>query len=190
MNTSPRKVGGLTFVELLVVITVAAILASIAFPDFVGLIKNNRSATEINDVLSSLTLARSEAVKRNTSVAVCSSADGAACLDSGEAWQNGWIVFEDPDGNGVVADPADVISVYGELPGDRSLTFTPEFVVYESSGMATAGGNSTFILCDDRGDSSARGLILSASGRPRVAVDSDESGVVEDVAGDDVTCGS
>ena len=189
MSAIRSKNNGLTLIELLVVITVASVLAVVALPDLAGFIKNNRSAADINDLLSSLTFARSEAVKRNSSVAVCLSANGSSC-QAGDEWQNGWIVFEDRDLDQTVDDPSEILSIHGGLAPNRELTFDSGTVTYRSDGLATTGTNGTFALCDDRGAAHAKGLIIGASGRPRLAMDADESGVVEDAEGDDLECGS
>lgn len=177
-------------IELLVVILIAAILAYFAVPDLTDFVRNNRSSSDINDLLSSVSYARSEAVKRNSSVTVCQSSNGSACQNTAAGWAAGWLVFEDPDRNGVVANSADILRVSSGLGTGRSLGFSGTRIIYRSSGLATEGINQTFVLCDSRGAAHARGLIIGPSGRPRVAADSDSSGVVEDAGGDDVSCGS
>ena len=188
MANCPRYSRAFTLVELLVVISVAAILAAIALPDFSMFIKNNRSTSQINDLQTSLTFARSEAIKRNASVALCKSGNGTACQDLGENWQFGWLVFQDQDLDGEVNDANDILSVHGGLSGYNQLTFTPSLVVYASNGLASSGANGTFTLCDDRGATFAKGLIIGPSGRPRLAIDSDDNGVAEDGDGDDLVC--
>lgn len=74
---------GFTLIELLITISIAAILLAVAAPSFRDLIAGQRIKTASYDVLSVLTYARSEAIKRNGPVIV-------APLTSG--WQNGWKV--------------------------------------------------------------------------------------------------
>ena len=64
---------GFTLIELLVAITVAGILAAIAIPAFNNFVMNDRDATQINSLATSLNYARSIAVKLNTQggVEVC-----------------------------------------------------------------------------------------------------------------------
>ena len=181
---------GLTLIELLVVITVASVLAVIALPDLAGFIKNNRSSADINDLLSSLTFARSEAVKRNSNVAICQSGNGSSCENSADARHNGWIVFEDRNLDGAIDTDADILTVHGGLAPNRQLSFSADNVTYRSDGLATTGTNTTFKLCDDRGAEHAKGLIIGASGRPRVALDSSGNDIPEDADGDDLECGS
>ncbi len=184
------KCNGLTLVELLVVLAVAAILAQIALPDFSDAIKNNRSTTQLNELQTSLMLARSEAVKRNNAVVMCKSVDGAACQDSGVNWHSGWIVFEDLNADGAVTAGEDVLSVHGGLIENTPLLFTPTRVMYVGTGLATQGLNGTYTLCDERGTPHAKGLIIGPGGRPRVAFDSDSNGIPEDAGGNDLSCSS
>lgn len=181
---------GVTLIELLVVVAILIILAQATFPELSDISKNNRSATLMNELRASLALARSEAVRRNTPVVLCKSFNGRSCQDAGHMWQEGWIVFEDDNGNGAVdAEDGDlVLSRQAGKPEEFILTFVPDRVVYDGLGMATEGVNGTYVLCDERGDFYAKGLIVSIVGWPRLAVDSDANGIVEDAGGSDLSC--
>lgn len=52
-----------------------------------------------NGFAADLSFAQSEAVRRNSHVVLCQSADGESCAQSGE-WAQGWIMFHDADGDG------------------------------------------------------------------------------------------
>jgi len=84
-----KRNNGFTLVELMVVIAIVAILAALAFPSFEGSMRSNRVATTTNEMLSSLSLARSEAVRNSAFSEVCASADGATCAGG---WNDGWLV--------------------------------------------------------------------------------------------------
>lgn len=90
MKTS-EKMRGFTLFELMITLAVASIVLSVGVPNFSALIQNNRAVTHTNDLVTSLNLARSEAVRRGSSVLVCSSADGATCSASNN-WSTGWII--------------------------------------------------------------------------------------------------
>src|SRR5690606_4228088 len=87
-----RKSRGFTLLELLVTLAVAAIVLSYGVPSFIDTVRNGRAAANANDLVTALSFARSEAVKRGARVTVCASADAATC---GEAWTDGWIVIAD-----------------------------------------------------------------------------------------------
>ena len=55
---------GFTLIELMVTLTVMAILLSIAAPSFTSLMAANRMSTQTNEFIGALNLARSEAVRR------------------------------------------------------------------------------------------------------------------------------
>ncbi len=68
MNSSRSSVSGFTLTELLVVLAVAGILATMAVPSFKSLIQSQRVKNASFELYSSLTLARNEAIKRNSDV--------------------------------------------------------------------------------------------------------------------------
>jgi type IV fimbrial biogenesis protein FimT len=96
-----RRISGYTIFEIMMALTVIAILASIAVPSFKYVTSSNRIATEVNSLLGDMLFARSEAIKEGQSVTICSSLDGATC-SGGPDWRTGWIVFLDTNTNQVV----------------------------------------------------------------------------------------
>lgn len=92
---------GFTLVELAVTIAVLAILVTIAVPSFTGIMNSNRLRGAANELVATLQLARSEAVRRNARTVVCRSdnADAAnpTCTTAGGNW-GGWIAFVDNGG--------------------------------------------------------------------------------------------
>ncbi|MGK0172810.1 MAG: type IV fimbrial biogenesis protein FimT, partial [Gammaproteobacteria bacterium] len=134
-----KKQTGLTLIELLVTVAVAAILAALAVPSFNDFIKNERIVAEANDIVAALYLARTEALKRNRRVTVCPSADADAAapsctIDSAGNWSSGYIIFTDgnreagTDANGVFepAAPSNevLIKAKGQIVGNLRLDAT------------------------------------------------------------------
>ena len=86
------RVAGVTLFELVVTMAIASILASIAIPSFVDMIRTSHLKTHTSDFVTSLSLARSEAARRGNLVTVCKGTDGTGCTTDG-GWEQGWIVF-------------------------------------------------------------------------------------------------
>lgn len=85
---------GFSLAELLVMIAILGALLGIAAPSYRDFVLETRMTEEANEFLAALTLARSEAIKRNATVTVCRSGSGTGCATSGN-WDQGWIVFAD-----------------------------------------------------------------------------------------------
>jgi len=83
---------GFTLIEMMIAITVMAILLAVAIPSYRDASLGSELRTLANDLYGSITLARSEAIKRNAVVTLCVSGDGAACGAGG--WEQGWIVSQ------------------------------------------------------------------------------------------------
>jgi len=114
---------GFTLIELLVTLTVLAIIAFAAAPSFSSLIATQRARNASLDLSAALTLTRSEAVKRNSSVSMAASG----------AWAGGWAVtagtekvrsFGPYDGISITASAGNSLSVGNDgRPTAGSLTF-------------------------------------------------------------------
>jgi type IV fimbrial biogenesis protein FimT len=170
MVKNQSYIKGFTLIELMITLTVAAIILTVATPSFRSIIQNTRLTTQINELAASLNLARSEAIQRGLSVTTCKSNDQDATPNCGGNWHDGWLVFEDTNGNGAFDAGADtIIRVTSALPALTTLVFPRNQITYDSTGFAIGVSNGTFILCDDRGATQAKGLIASNNGRIRTA---------------------
>ena len=89
-----NRTRGFTIIELMTVIAVLGVALAIGVPSFSGFLQDNRLVSHLNSLSSTLSLARSEAIKQNARVVVCGSTNGTACNAAG-AWEKGWIAFVD-----------------------------------------------------------------------------------------------
>ncbi len=131
---------GFTLVELLVTMTIAAILLGITVPSFRYVTTSNRMSGEINTLLGDMQYARSEALKEGQTVTICRSSDGLACLTSptaGTGWEKGWIIFSDPAANKTVPGTGPLRVQKGFVGGD-TLSFDKNIsaVTFNREGFA------------------------------------------------------
>lgn len=173
---SRQRAKGFTIIELMIVVAVMGVLATVALPAFQDMVASNRRAAAVNDMLSTIYLARSEAITRNNFVSVCRSASTvSSCLGTNGAWQNGWIIFEDDDFDGVIDAGVDVIiATGGPVRGSMTMqsaefgshmVFSPQGRVLASNG----GREGEILLCEQGAEKSSRVVIIDRMGRPRVS---------------------
>jgi type IV fimbrial biogenesis protein FimT len=159
---------------MMVVVALFAILQSMAVPAFTNFMDSMRLNTSVNSLFSSLTLARSEAIKRNSRAVVCKSAMGDACNATG-GWEQGWIVFHDANNNALRDNGEAIlfrqealsksIRLFGNGPVSKYVSYTPTGATNYASGAFQAG---TFTVCKASAtNGEARELKISITGRPR-----------------------
>lgn len=170
-----RNTQGVTLIELLVTLSVAAILLGIAVPSLRDFLVTNRLSSASTELVGALSMARSEAIKRVTTVTVCKSANGVACTTAG-GWDQGWIVFVDGntqgtiDGVGAAADtPLRVGSPRSGLSISGGANF-PNWISYRSTGFSNGAAlnNGTFSICIG---TEGLDVVVSSTGRARIADD-------------------
>lgn len=178
---------GFTLMELLIVVALAAIILALGAPQFGEFQRNNRLTSASNDLLAALQLARTEAIKRQRPVALCAVADPRADAPSctGGDFQ-GWIVFEDPDGDCQPAAAAAVLRREGPVPGSVRVRADGECTLFGPDGFARDLGAGVdtrrLVVCDERGyalqagtdRTTARGIQVLRPGRAFVTRESEQ----------------
>lgn len=163
------KVKGFTLLQLLIVFFITGVLFSLATPTFLQLFSENRLATVQNKLNASIALTRSEAIKRGHRVTLCQSDDGRNCTKASHHWHQGWVIFTDLNHNNQVDNTESILLVQQLIP-DLTLSFGDRTrIAFHPIGFAVGGSNGTFVLCNISNRTTKTGLILSASGRTRVA---------------------
>jgi type IV fimbrial biogenesis protein FimT len=144
-----RSSGGFTVVELVITVTIAAILTTVAVPSFSGLIASQRAKTAASELFASLLKARSEAIMRNANVTL-SPLNGN--------WKQGWQIL----------DPANTANAL-ESHGAVAVTITPTggAVTYRPSGRVQTGSTASFLVTTTSGSSTNYQCIsVNLNGRP------------------------
>jgi type IV fimbrial biogenesis protein FimT len=149
-----RRCAGFTLVELLTVLTMLAILAAIAMPSLANVMAGQRLRAAGTDLVSSLLLARSEAIKRNAQVQVAPQTAGD--------WTSGWRVT-----TVATNEQVDKKNVLGFRV---AVALAPATIVYERNGRLTAAGTVQVEISDSAHAPGvvARCLTIDPSGLPRV----------------------
>lgn len=163
-----EKQRGFTLTELVVTIGVAGTLLSFGMPNVIKTVQSNKMTAVHNELLSSLSLARSTAISRGSFATLCKSNSSATNCDSSASWEDGWIIFEDKNNNGVVNSGEMIISVNNDLPEGVSVSFIRDRISYGAQGYAR-GYSGIFTFCDSRGNETRRGMVISNNGHIRVA---------------------
>jgi type IV fimbrial biogenesis protein FimT len=186
---------GFTLVELLVVIALLAIIASLAAPDLRSALVRNKVANLSNEFAAALQQARALAVSRNSCMSLCvASANNATTCTAttvadADFLANGWLIFQNPACDAAASDPASVdvggtvlqqrsaeASGYTLKPSDKTLNI----VLFDPRGYANLSGSGNFQIAPPGGVSTIGGqdyrrtICVDAAGRPTVRHYSDD----------------
>lgn len=183
-----RQAHGFTLIELMVVMAVTAILATLAAPSFTRLLQSNTISSNVNLFLADVRFARSEAIRLGGAVVLCRSdapeasspTCGSGSGPGGNGWVSGWIIFQDldNDGNKDNSSPVDPLLrvqapitamdsiVEGGSGSSTKIRFTATgrlFNLSSATQFQFGGGNYS--------NDVQRVLCLNLSGRARIAGD-------------------
>jgi type IV fimbrial biogenesis protein FimT len=130
MTRLRARCGGFTLLELMVVLAITAILSAVAIPSFSRMIQANTVSNNVNILLADLRYARSEAMRRGGGVVMCRSdapealhpvCSTASSGADGHGWADGWILFQDWNGNGMQDADEPLLRVQTAIPSLDSI---------------------------------------------------------------------
>lgn len=145
----PCPQAGFTLVELMVTVSIAAVLAALAVPSFQQLIASQRMRSASLDMVSDLVLARSEALKRGATVQV---------MPAGGGWVGGWTVR---------LQNFATISERSQVGRGIAVTSTATSVSFDRNGRVVNDGSTVRFALEEVGGTRKRCVSLDPSGRPR-----------------------
>lgn len=178
-----RGQGGFTLIELMVTLAVAAIVVAMAVPSFQSVLNGSRLAGATNEMITSLQLARAEAIRRNARAGVCMSADTNAGegADCATASVDGWITFVDANDDGDFDTGTDTLLrttlldgplTYGLSPGigANTVMFRPDGLARDEDGGGGAGtglldGTIRFCIATTQPANNARDVEIASGSR-------------------------
>ncbi len=159
---------GFTLYEMLLTLTLVAILVGLGLPSFTEIAANSRLRTEIDALFHAIHLARKESIMRRSVVSICPSFDGLTC-QPGKDWSGGWIMFNnrDRDEPPRIDQSEPILQVHAVGENVRITANRRGFTLRATQKRAT---NGTIVVCDTAGRVAPRALVVSYTGRPRVAL--------------------
>ncbi len=145
---------GLTLIELMTVLVIVGILLVVAFPSFSDAMTTQRLRASGTDLMSSLLLARSEAIKRNGQIQVQPK--------TGTDWTSGWVVTSVATGEQFDAKNA--------LGNRVSVAGAPASMTYQGNGRLSMAGVTRITIADTYSRSQSRCLLIDPSGLPTLGI--------------------
>lgn len=178
-----EREAGFTLIELMVAIAVLAITLAVAVPSFGALINSNRLVGQVNELVASVQLARSEAIRRNARVAVCGSSDGSTCSSAATTWAY-WLVVAVSSGEvlraGQVKGDVRVTPSAAVQENEDRVAFSGDGLARDASGALLAGSIAV-CLPTARPEQNTRRLTIAGGSRVRaLSEDTDASCEVPD----------
>ncbi len=150
-----KKITAFTLVELMVTISILAILSTIAVPSFNSFINNNKLAAVSNDLYSAVSMARSEAVKLKVEVTLS---------PVNNNWSNGWVITKGAE------ESTETLFNRGAISKGLSLdsSSSTESIVLDSSGYSRTKhwGDVGVIFCGS--NKSGRKVDVTPSGTVKI----------------------
>lgn len=158
---------GYTLYELLMTMALVGIVLATGLPAFSNTMARQRQAVEINALFHAVHLARKESIMRRRVVSLCPSDDGHSCTP-GTDWSAGWILFENIDRDSPpYVDPGERVLRTHKVSRDIRIQANRRGFTLRATFLRATNG--TFVVCDRQGRTAGKGLVVSYTGRPRVA---------------------
>jgi len=142
------RLRGITLIELLTTLAVLVITLTLAAPAFTTFLRSNRLQATQSELVASLMLARSEAARLGTRVAI----ESLQPPESG-GFAHGWQVCVDANANDMCDSSETVVREVAGRGAPLTITANPALraVAFNPSGFLAASSAVTFDLCGQPG---------------------------------------
>ena len=158
-----------SLLELVMTVAIAAMVLALAVPSFGDTLARQRQRAEIDALFRAMYHAKQASVVRHERVTLCASNDGERCLDSAD-WSGGWMMFENTDQDSPPQrdDNEPRLRFHAVHPDVEISSNRRNYTLRSTRRRAT---NGKLVVCDRTGRVPPRALVVSFTGRPRVASD-------------------
>lgn len=154
--------------ELLITLGIFALVLTLGMPSLGNIVANHRIRAEVGTLFHAIHLARKESVVRRRVVTICPTRDGYMCEETLD-WSIGWMMFVNHSRNSEQQrDENEPILVRSRVDGGVRISSNRRRFSLRSTELRATNG--TLIFCDPGGRVTARALVVSYTGRPRVAL--------------------
>lgn len=166
---SARLSPGYTLIEVITVVAVLVITTGIATPVFSDMLNRSYQTASINEFSTALAQARYYAITHMQRVVLCPSVDQQICT-GGFNWEQGYLSFVDENRDRQRNPGEKILNTHTQTDNNiRIQTSTGRRkITFHTSGMSP-GSNATIRFCASSDDIPGKTIILSNTGRPRLA---------------------
>ena len=158
---------GFSLLELLMTIAVTALILTLGLPSFGALKARHAQRVELDALFHAVHHARKASIMRKEAVSLCPSRDGSTC-SPGRDWSGGFLVFANSDRDEPPALDAGEVLLHRHRASE-SVKITANRRGFTLRATFLRATNGTLVVCDRAGRVPPRALVVSYTGRPRVA---------------------
>ncbi len=164
--------------ELLLVTAIMAILLGLATPHLGRFLSNQRLSAAAQTLQLEIMYGRAMAIADQKITVICPSNAGEFCDDS-SAWQAGWIIFHDLNGDRERQEDEALLRITAALEGIKANSSVHRKRIRFMANGTAVGTAMTISVCPDFSAKSGRSIVIANSGRIRQIRLSENAAVIQ-----------